>query len=116
MFVGPLAERDSGLILEGDMTGAEMIAAERKRQIESEGWSFEHDDEYSNYELSDAAIAYANPGYGGPFSHPTPGNPPDRWPWHGRWWKPSQDHIKNLVRAGALIAAEIDRLQRQNGR
>lgn len=45
-----------------------------------------------------------------------PGETPDRssdWPWHSSWWKPSDDPIRNLVKAGALIAAEIDRLQRQ---
>lgn len=39
------------------------------------------------------------------------GDPPLMWPWEPRWWKPSSDPIKNLVRAGALIAAEIDRIQ-----
>lgn len=34
------------------------------------------------------------------------------WPWAVRWWKP-KDPIRDLVRAGALIAAEIDRLQRK---
>ena len=33
------------------------------------------------------------------------------WPWDKKWWKPSDDPIKNLIKAGALIAAEIDRLQ-----
>lgn len=33
------------------------------------------------------------------------------WPWDAKWWKPSDDPIKNLVKSGALIAAEIDRLQ-----
>lgn len=35
------------------------------------------------------------------------------WPWATDWWKPSDDPITNLVRAGALIAAEIDRLLRE---
>lgn len=34
------------------------------------------------------------------------------WPWDENWWKPSLDPIRNLVKAGALLAAEIDRLQR----
>jgi len=38
---------------------------------------------------------------------------PTMWPWHQGWWKPSpNDRIRELVKAGALIAAEIDRLQR----
>ena len=38
---------------------------------------------------------------------------PPQWPWEKNWWKPSDDKIRNLVKAGALIAAEIDRLQRK---
>jgi len=33
------------------------------------------------------------------------------WPWGKEWWKPS-DRRRDLVKAGALIAAEIDRLDR----
>ena len=33
------------------------------------------------------------------------------WPWAKKWWKPSDDPVRNLVKAGALIAAEIDRLE-----
>lgn len=36
---------------------------------------------------------------------------PDEWPWDPSWWKPSPDPVANLVKAGALIAAEIDRLR-----
>lgn len=39
---------------------------------------------------------------------------PDGWPFGQDWWKPSNDPIRNLVKAGALIAAEIDRLHRIN--
>jgi len=35
------------------------------------------------------------------------------WPWGSEWWKPSKDPIRDLVKAGALIAAEIDRLQKE---
>ena len=31
------------------------------------------------------------------------------WPWPPEFWKPSDDPVRNLVKAGALIAAEIDR-------
>ncbi len=34
------------------------------------------------------------------------------WPWDEEWWKPDNDAVRNLAKAGALIAAEIDRLQR----
>ena len=39
--------------------------------------------------------------------------PNPQWPFEDAAWKPSHDPVKNLVKAGALIAAEIDRLQRQ---
>ncbi len=34
------------------------------------------------------------------------------WPWEMAWLKISEDPVRNLVKAGALIAAEIDRLLR----
>lgn len=37
---------------------------------------------------------------------------PIDWPWADSWWKPSTDPVRNLVKAGALVAAEIDRYQR----
>lgn len=90
------------------MSGIELIASERQRQILSEGWSPEHDAHHVNGELRDAAICYAmvcdDNGAGE--------NAVDIWPWERGWWKPSEDPIRNLAKAGALIAAEIDRLQR----
>lgn len=35
----------------------------------------------------------------------------DGWPWADEWWKP-KDRRADLVRAGALILAEIDRIDR----
>lgn len=92
--------------------GAALIAAERARHVSQEGWTPKHDDEHTNYELSSAACCYAQPGRNGPYSHPNPGFAPPGWPWDEEWWKPSEDAVRNLVKAGALIAAEIDRLQR----
>lgn len=34
------------------------------------------------------------------------------WPFEVSWWKPDNDPIKTLTKAGALIAAELDRLLR----
>lgn len=87
------------------MNGAELIAAERHRQIDSEGWTPAHDDGWTAHQLVDAAVSYAVDA----ITH-TP-RPPREWPWDSRWWKPS-DPIRDLVKAGALIAAEIDRLRR----
>jgi hypothetical protein len=40
-------------------TGIELIAAERKRQIEAKGWTYEHDDAHEEGELIAAAVCYA---------------------------------------------------------
>jgi hypothetical protein len=92
--------------------GASLIAAERQRQIDAEGWTPEHDDEHTNGALAMAAAAYAVQGV--PIC-PLSAGGWGLWPWAAEWWKPSDDPIKNLIRAGALIAAEIDRLARCGG-
>jgi hypothetical protein len=98
------------------MTGIERIAAERKRQIEEEGFTAEHDDEFDLGHLVDAAICYVMPeemrniqiGIRNPTSLIN-----ELWPWDACWWNPTPDNrIRELVKAGALVAAEIDRLQR----
>lgn len=92
--------------------GLSLIAAERQRQVSVEGWSAAHDDQHDSGELIGAAIAYAVQARS--LYRPITAVPPE-WPWDFEWWKPSPDRIRNLVKAGALIAAEIDRLQRLNG-
>ena len=88
------------------MTGAlNDVAQERFRQIYIMGLTFEHDDAYVNDELCRAAAAYALAG-----DHPS-GPVPASWPWHGSYWIPT-DHRANLVKAGALILAEIERIDR----
>lgn len=96
--------------------GAVLIAQERQRQIDAEGWTPAHDDGHVSAELTNAACAYAETAalqmYGDE-REPAIEIAPDCWPWYLEWWKPSSDPIRNLVKAGALIAAEIDRLQRK---
>jgi hypothetical protein len=91
------------------MTGAARIAAERQRQIDVEGYTTEHDAEHDAGELTDAGIYYAWLARG----QMTDSYRPLMldFPWHESAWKPSDDPIRNLEKAGALIAAEIDRLQ-----
>ena len=84
------------------MTGAEMIVRERDRQTSSEGWTPAHDDTHTHGELAAAAIAYASP---------FESIKCDVWPWESDSYKPTT-RIRDLVKAGALIAAEIDRLKR----
>ena len=101
-------------------TGIELIAAERERQMQVEGWTPDHDDGHKNGELSKAALCYASLAEDQVDRKHNDGEqmpPPEFWPWQDwggdNWWKPSNDPVRNLVKAGALIAAEIDRLQRK---
>lgn len=99
------------------------IVAERARQVSAEGWTPEHDDEHNLGELALAAGSYAI-NAGGRVDvkrsvHPDDNKSPDpqwvprSWPplWSSAWWKP-KDPRRDLVRAGALIVAEIERLDR----
>jgi hypothetical protein len=85
------------------------VLSERRRQIESEGWTSEHDDQHHTGAMAKAAACYANPR-----KHRDPRivTPLD-WPqeWGAKWWKP-KDRRHDLVRAAALILAEIERLDR----
>ena len=103
-------------------SGTALIHAERVRQITVEGYHQDHDDnEHDDAELTLAAVAYARAAHdqiqnqkpdGGFYMNEVP----HEWPFRDgisvNGWKPSADPIRNLVKAGALIAAEIDRLQR----
>jgi hypothetical protein len=112
-------------------SGVELIAEERKRQIEEEGWTAEHDDRHKNGKLALAACCYAAPV---PIFRMLETTSQvsfyDPWPWdmsddkrhrckasdRGVRAKPEEytpgERIDLLVKAGALIAAEIDRLLR----
>jgi hypothetical protein len=79
------------------------VLAERRRQVEAEGWTAAHDDQYVDNELAFAAASYA-----------TTHNAdilPKTWPWPATWWKPTGNR-RDLVKAGALILADIERLDR----
>lgn len=101
--------------------GVELIHFERLRQIKEEGYDPARDDQHVDQALAIAAACYAMPaplrehdrwwsrGQGwNLFNHPR------FWPFHRQYWKPApDDRVKELVKAGALIAAEIDRLKRR---
>ena len=114
------------------MTGAELIAQERARQMEQEGWTAEHDAQHKDGSLALAAACYAlppkkrghkaiivtRPCLRSEYTTEEAVYVPRLWPrsWHPDWWKPEdKDRIRQLVVAGALIAAEIDRLQARSG-
>ncbi len=89
---------------------AAAVLAERKRQVAAEGWTPGHDDEYEHGELADAAGCYALSSE----LFDCAGEPPRPWPWPDEWWKPT-NRRRDLVKAGALILAEIERLDRASG-
>ena len=94
------------------MTGVEHIALERQRQIDEEGWSAEHDAQHTFQELARLAACYAIP----PNMRENLVDIEYIFPFECQYWKPSPDNrVRELVKAGALIAAEIDRLQAAGG-
>jgi len=103
-------------------TAIELIAKERQRQIEKEGFGHRHDNTHRSGELCDAAGCYvkaaAKLARGESLQYLLSAVPAGsigfQWPWEEVWWKPSDDPIRNLVKAGALIVAEIERIQRSN--
>lgn len=83
------------------------VLAERRRQVEEEGWSAEHDDQHADGSLAQAAACYALNSQEikikcGDYT---------LWPWAKKWWKP-KDRRRDLVRAAALLIAEIERMDR----
>lgn len=85
------------------------IARERERQRGAEGWTHAHDDQHVSGELARAAGTYAFHSAGKRIHRP--GSCPVNWPWDVSWWKPT-DRRRDLIKAGALIVAEIERLDR----
>lgn len=91
------------------------IAAERRRQIEVEGFTVFHDDYWRRGQLARAASDYAAIGLWDYSSPEAVENlqyfVPTTWPFDRRWWKP-KSRRRDLIRAAALIVAEIERLDR----
>lgn len=84
---------------------AQDVIAERRRQVEAEGFVPEQDDGYTRNELADASASYALCA-GKPGSHTT------IWPWGQHTFKPSADRRRDMVKSVALGIAEIERLDR----
>lgn len=101
------------------------VIVERRRQVEVEGWSAEHDEQHARGELARAAACYIA-GSNGPYGIHVATNDRAlsrnqticgwlRWPWAWSWWKP-KDRRRDLVRGAALAIAEIERLDRESAR
>lgn len=110
-----------------ETTGVDLIAAERRRQVEVEGFDAARDDRCRRGELAQAAAYYAAPGEDlatGVTHRWGTGSIsislakllfPAGWSLNGRE-KSRHDRIRQLTIAGALAAAEIDRLLREQSR
>ena len=87
--------------------GSELIFEERMRQISDENFFAAHDDRHVHGELLAAALTYCDH-VRFPNAHPTSFRL--TWPmnWGVNWFKPTTP-MRDLVKAGALISAEIDR-------
>lgn len=108
------SETQADLSITGETQAAIDLISERIRQISAEGWTPEHDDQHKNGELPLAAGLYAiSAGFASKYLEgETKTCPvPDGWPWAQKWWKPANAR-RDLVKAGALILAEIERLDR----
>ena len=108
-----------------------LIAAERIRQQNEEGWTPEHDDDHEDAEMARAAACYAMPpkhrkmenrteihdnarGLADPpEEYPVKVRVPRDWPWDAEWWKPKpDDRRREIIKACALLLAEYERLSR----
>lgn len=92
------------------------ILAERRRQVEAEGWHPPHDDAHRMGELAGAAACYAMHDLSFTIQNIKLGHAvammvKDLWPWAASWWKPT-DRRRNLIKATALLIAEIERIDR----
>lgn len=92
------------------------LLAERRRQVEVKGWTPEHDDEHAHGGMARAAASYALKAASHASEHPGISHwlataADKAWPWDPEWWKPRSER-RMLVKAGALILAEIERLDR----
>lgn len=99
----PLVRAQAGVLT----AAAADVLAERQRQIEGEGWSLARDDGYVDCELARAAATFAL--CTAPEQIAVLGVP--AWPWSHGWFKPAP-YRRQVVKAAALLLAEIERLDR----
>jgi hypothetical protein len=111
-------------------SGIDLIAAERVRQMSEKGWTAEHDDGHADGSLAMAAACYAaNERIYVERRYARLVGFVDPWPWQN--WeddrKAGGNHVTRvplrgearktaLIKAGALIAAELDRIERREAR
>lgn len=87
------------------------VIYERKRQIYKEGWTEQHDDAHESGELAGAGASYATNATAVLALNCNNIPNPTLWPGSLNWWKPTTPR-RDLVKAAALIIAEIEKLDR----
>lgn len=100
------------------MTDIQELHTERRRQIDVEGWTPEHDDKHDDAEMLRAAVIYYHHATR-PADWPLPlreDGAPQGWPWAAKWWKPEKGPRRCLIIAGALCLAERERIIRRHAR
>ena len=99
-------------------TGCQLIIAERFKQVAQKKHTVKKDKDLEEGALAGVAQAYAGFAVASMAIRDLlrkEGTTPPFWPWKELAWKPEKgdtprDQIRDLAKAGALIAAEIDRL------
>ncbi|WP_025139614.1 hypothetical protein [Achromobacter sp. DH1f] len=103
---GAAGRRPAPAADDAQTAAARDVLAERHRQISVEGWTPEHDDAHTDGALAQAAACYAASSQSRDISYMA-----HLWPWSTAWWKPGTSR-GDLLKAGALILAEIERQDR----
>lgn len=105
---------------DGDLNAWRDVMHERRRQITVKGMTPAHDDTHATGEMTRGALNYLAAASatmllrGHRFDGPAPLSDMGRivdWPWSRDWWKPGAVR-RMLVKAAALVVAEIQRLDR----
>ncbi|MDF2381340.1 hypothetical protein JMG10_07680 [Nostoc ellipsosporum NOK] len=105
-------------------TAIQKIAEERQRQIDKKGYCQTHDQDHDKAELASAAAAYTTSYVVNTQAKASEDKITRRrlavmntsigliWPFHGGEFKPNYENpIRDLIKAGALIVAEIERIE-----
>lgn len=104
-------------IADEDVRILALFGAERRRQVAEEGYDFDHDDAHDQGELAQAAAAYCI-AHSAIAPQRAKAAARNSWPWRkadhsvSDTFKPSEDAERDLIKAGALILAEIGRIRR----
>ena len=81
-----------------------LIQAERENQIVSHGYSTTHDKMWERGELAQAAAVYAMPAQK---------RRVEDWPFEKFFYRPELSRVDELIKAAALIVAEIERISQE---